>query len=89
MKLKDTISITGNYYNMELPTSLLSQSSKKQFTLKKFLILQQMELSGSNIKKCLIFSQKKAFFIFLEMELFQTLGNRNPEKFLTFQERYI
>ena len=81
MKLKDTISITGNYYNMELPTSLLSQSSKKQFTLKKFLILQQMELSGSNIKKCLIFS--------LEIKLFQTLGNRNPEKFLTFQERYI
>ena len=27
-----------------------------------------MELSGPNIEKILIFSQKKAFFIFLEME---------------------
>ena len=32
-----------------------------------------MELSGSNIKKFVIFSQKKAFL-------------RNPEKFLIFQE---
>ena len=37
-----------------------------------------MKLSSSNIKQCLIFSQKKAFFIFWEME--------TPEKFLVFQE---
>ena len=39
-----------------------------------------MVLSGSNIKKFLIFSQKKAFHIFWEMELSYILGNRNPEK---------
>ena len=35
-----------------------------------------MELSGSNIKKCLIFSQKKACFIFREVEI--------PKKILIF-----
>ena len=39
-----------------------------------------MELSSSNIKKFLIFSQKKAFLIFREMELPYILGNENPEK---------
>ena len=39
-----------------------------------------MELSNSNIKKFLIFSQKKAFLIFREMELSYILGNGNPEK---------
>ena len=34
----------------------------------KFLVFQETELSSSNIKKILIFSQKKAFLIFLEME---------------------
>ena len=37
-----------------------------------------MELSGSNIKAFLIFSQKKAFLIFRERE--------TSKKFLTFQE---
>ena len=37
-----------------------------------------MELSGSNIKKVLIFSKKKAFLIFPETEI--------PKKFLIFQE---
>ena len=37
-----------------------------------------MEISGSNIKKFLIFSQKKAFLIFWEMETLK--------KFLIFQE---
>ena len=32
------------------------------------------------LKKILIFSQKKAFLIFREMELSYILGNRNPEK---------
>ena len=30
--------------------------------------LPEMELSDSKIRKCLIFSQKRAFLIFLEME---------------------
>ena len=38
-----------------------------------------MELSSSNIKKFLTFSQKKAFLIFRETE--------TPKKFLTFQEK--
>ena len=54
-----------------------------------------MELSSSNIRKFLKFSQKKAFLIFREMDFFYILGNGNPEKisiysqkkaFLTFQE---
>ena len=43
--------------------------------IKKLLIFQEMELSGYNIKKFFIFSQKKAFLIFLEMELFYVSGN--------------
>ena len=39
-----------------------------------------MELSSSNIKKFLLFSQKKAFLIFQETESFYTSGNGNPEK---------
>ena len=37
-----------------------------------------MELSSSNIRKFLIFSQKKAFLIFWETE--------TPQKFFIFQE---
>ena len=48
--------------------------------IKKFLIFHEMELSGSNTKKFFIFSQKKALLIFREIELFNILGNRNPEK---------
>ena len=33
-----------------------------------FFIFQEMELSNSNIKKLIVFSQKKAFFIFPVME---------------------
>ena len=40
-----------------------------------------MELSGTNIKKSLIFSQKNAFLIFQETE--------TPKKFLIFQEREL
>ena len=39
-----------------------------------------MELSGSNIRKFPIFSQKKPFLILLEMECFYVLGNGNPQK---------
>ena len=41
-----------------------------------FLIFQEMELSGSNIKKFLIFSQKKVYIS----------ENGNPKKLLVFQE---
>ena len=60
---------------------------------------QEMELSSCNIKKIIIFSQKKAFLLFQKME---TLGkflifskkkscsyfpkNRNPKKLFIFQE---
>ena len=37
-----------------------------------------MELSGSNIKKIFIFSQKEAFLIFREMKI--------PKKLFIFQE---
>ena len=43
-----------------------------------FIIFQEMELSDPNIKKFLIFSQKKTFLIFKE--------TKNPEKILALQE---
>ena len=43
---------------------------------KKLLIFLEMELSGSNIKKFLMFSQKKPFLIFQEIE--------TPRKFFIF-----
>ena len=46
-----------------------------------------MELSSCNIKKFLIISQKKAFFIFREMELSYILGNRNSEKNPIFRKK--
>ena len=45
--------------------------------IKKFLIFEEMEHSSSNIKNYLIFSQKKAFIIFLEMERFYISGYGN------------
>ena len=56
-----------------------------------------MELYSSIIKKFLIFSQKKVFLIFQEVELSHILGNTNPKSrknslyfrkwfFLTFKE---
>ena len=57
-----------------------------------------MELSNSNIKKLLIFSQKKAvlifqgteapkkFLIFQETELFYISENGKPKKLIMFQE---
>ena len=58
----------------------------------------EWELSGSNIKKFLIFSQKKAclifletatpkkFFIFQEKDFSYISGNGNPKKPLILQE---
>ena len=57
-----------------------------------------MEFSGSNIKKFLIYSQKKDFlifsesetlknfFIFQETELSYIPGNGKPKKLVIFQE---
>ena len=55
---------------MQLPGALLDPSSKnkKNPPRKKFLIFWEMELSDLKIEKFLIFSQKKAFLIFREME---------------------
>ena len=44
-----------------------------------------MELSGSNIKKFQIFSQKKAFLILRRMELSYISGIGNLKTFLIFQ----
>ena len=46
-----------------------------------------MELFSSNVNKFFIFSQKKAFLIFQEMELFHILGNGNPKNSLYFRKR--
>ena len=45
-----------------------------------------MELSGSNTKKFLIFSQKKAFLIFWETETLKNSLYFRKENFLIFQE---
>ena len=57
-----------------------SSKNKKNLLSTKSLYFQEVELSSSNIKKFLIFSQKKAFLIFREMELSYKLGNGNPGK---------
>ena len=56
---------------MQLPSALLSPNAtknKKNQLWKKILIFVEMELFSSNVKKILIFSQKKAFPIFLQMK---------------------
>ena len=84
---------------MELPSTYfkpkLEKIKKKDQLSKKFILT---ELSSSNIRKFLIFSQKKAFlifqeiktpkkfFIFQETELSYILGNGNPKKLLIFQK---
>ena len=51
-------------------TSTMERFAKNSYVarLKKFLYLQEMELSGSCIKKLLIFSLKKFFLMFQETE---------------------
>ena len=48
-----------------------------------------MGLSGSSIKKFLIFPQKESFIIFQETELSYISGNGNPEKsyYISSKER--
>ena len=57
--------------------------------IKKSLLFQEMEHSCSKIKKFLIFSQKKGFLIFREMEIFYILGNGNPEIIPYISEREL
>ena len=49
-------------------------------------MFQGMEVSGSNIKKFLIFSQKKAFLIFPKWNFLIFRETETPKKFHTFQE---
>ena len=56
---------------MELPDVLFKpkiEKIKKIYPEKNSLCFRKMELSGFNIKKYLIFFQKKAFLIFREKE---------------------
>ena len=68
---------------MELPGALFKSKLEKHKNppRKKFLIFCEMELSGSNIKKILIFREtgtpKKTPYI---------SGIRNPKKLLIFRE---
>ena len=56
------------------------QSSTMKCFAKKFLYFRKMELSGSSIKKFLIFSQEKSFVIYQETKLCYISGNENPKK---------
>ena len=51
-----------------LPSPKPKKKTKKNPPRKKFLIFPETELSRSNIKKFLIFSQKKAFLMFPKTE---------------------
>ena len=46
-----------------------------------------MKLSCTNIKKSLIFSQKKAFLIFQETELFIFQWIETPEEFIIYSRK--
>ena len=63
---------------VKIPAVLFKPKLEKSKKFLYFLIFQKIKLSGSNIKKFLIFSQKKAILIFQETE--------TPKKFLKFQE---
>ena len=70
--------------NGTLHFSAQAQKNKKNPPQKKFLIFLEMELSNSNIKKILIFSQKKTFPIFSQKNAFLNV----PEMELcTFQPK--
>ena len=67
--------ILGNF-------TLFSQGSKskKKSTSRKFLIFRKMELPSFNIKKLNIFSQKKAFHIFQQIEFSNPNNKRVQER---------
>ena len=68
---------------------------KKKFTPQKIFIFQEMEVSNFNIKNFLIFSQKKAFLIFLKWTLhfssrekiFILPETKTPRKFRIFSQK--
>ena len=80
------------WHDIELIGSLSSPSSKnkKNSSQKKFFIFWKMKLFGSNIKKFLIFSQKKDFLIFRETKTsINYLHFRKRNFFITQQTSYI
>ena len=60
------------------------QKNFKKPTPKKFLIFLEMKLSSSNIKKILIFSQKKTFPIFSQKKALLIFSQKKA--FLNFPE---
>ena len=66
-----------------LPTPItpLPPPPKKKNSSEKFLIFSEMELSSSNIKNNLIFSQKKAFHIFSQKKAFHVFLEMEPGYF--------
>ena len=80
------------WHDIELLGSLSSPSSKnkKNSSQKKFFIFWKMKLFGSNIKKFLIFSQKKDFLIFRETKTsINYLHFRKRNFFIIQQTSYI
>ena len=66
---------------MELPGALLNQSLKINYEIHlKLFIFPERKLSGSNIKKFLVFSWKRFFLHFREWNY------RSPKKLFIFQE---
>ena len=92
----------NTFLYFEKSKHLSSSSKKKKSILSKmflnFFIFKKIKVSGSNIKKVVIFSQKGVFLIFKETEtlkklfafqkceLSYILGNGNLKKLLLFQE---
>ena len=73
---------------MEPCTSHPNLKKLKTSTRKKLSIYPQMKPSSSNIKKILIFSQKKTFLIFSQKKPFLIFPKTQPrEKFLYFRKR--
>ena len=66
---------------MELCTSHPNPKITKKMHTKKFLIFPEMKLSSSNIKKILIFSQKKTFLIFSQKKAFLIFPKTEPSTF--------
>ena len=68
IKKNSYISGNGTLHFPAQTKKIKNRKNKKNLPRKKFLIFPEMELSSSNIKKILIFSQKKVFLIFPKME---------------------
>ena len=79
--------LPGSFFKPKLERKNKKNRSKKIII---FSYISRNRISCSNIEKFLIFSQKKAFLILLEMETppksLYISENRNPKMFLIFQE---